>query len=113
MRSVARNWAKSKRYEGELVKFFRSNDINTRLGRSNLEGEVILPELNIVVEAKSTNLNRYKISKAMDQFRDLRELDSLMWFAIRYKRNGISGWQFYPILSKLTVLLRGEGLKLG
>ena len=112
MRSVARNRANGKRYEGELVKLLRSKDINARLGRSNEEGDVILPEHNIVIEAKSTDLDRYRISKAMDQFRRLRELDSEVWFAIRYKGNGISGWQFYPIPSKSTTLLRGEGLTL-
>ena len=112
VRSVARNRANGKRYEGELVKVLRSKDINARLGRSNEEGDVILPELNIVIEAKSTDLDRYRISKAMDQFRRLRELDSEVWFAIRYKGNGILGWQFYPIPSKSTVLFRGEGLTL-
>ena len=112
MRSVARNRANGKRYEGELVKILRSRRINARLGRSNEEGDVILPELNIVIEAKSTDLDRYRISKAMDQFMRLCRLDSEVWYAIRYKGDGISGWQFYPIPVKSTVLLRGEGLTL-
>ena len=112
MRSVARNRANGKRYEGELVKTLRSRNINARLGRSNEEGDVILPELNIVIEAKSTDLDRYRISKAMDQFRRLCKLDSEVWYAIRYKGDGISGWQFYPIPINSTVLLRGEGLTL-
>ena len=112
MRSVARNRANGKRYEGELVKTLRSRNINARLGRSNEEGDVILPELNIVIEAKSTDLDRYRISKAMDQFRRLCRLDSEVWYAIRYKGDGISGWQFYPIPVKPTALHRGEGLTL-
>ena len=112
MRSVARNRANGKRYEGELVKILRSRGINARRGRSNEEGDVILPELNIVIEAKSTDLDRYRISKAMDQFRRLCRLDSEVWYAIRYKGDGISGWQFYRIPSKPTMLLRGEGLTL-
>ena len=112
MRSVARNRANGKRYEGELVKILRSRGISARLGRSNEEGDVILPGLNLVIEAKSTDLDRYRISKAMDQCRRLCRLDSEVWYAIRYKGDGISGWQFYPIPVKPTALLRGEGLTL-
>ena len=112
MRSVARNRANGKRYEGEPVKSLRFRGISARLGRSNEEGDVILPEFNIVIEAKSTDLDRYRISKAMDQFRRLCRLDSEVWYAIRYKGDGISGWQFYPIPVKPTALLRGEGLTL-
>lgn len=112
MRSVTRNRANGKRYEGELVKVLRSKGINARLGRSNEEGDVILPELNIVMEAKSTDLDRYRISKAMDQFKRLCKLNSEVWFAIRYKGNGISGWKMYPIPEKPIVLFKGEGLTL-
>ena len=112
MRSVARNRANGKRYEGELVKILRSRGISARLGRSNEEGDVILPGLNLVIEAKSTDLDRYRISKAMDQFRRLCMLGSEVWYAVRYKGDGVSGWRFYRIPSKPTMLLRGEGLTL-
>ena len=109
---VRNNRKNGKKYEGELVKSLRNMGISARLGRSNEEGDVVLPEHNIVIEAKSTKRDRYKMSLAVDQYKRLKLLKQEIWYAVRFKGSGISGWRFYPIPSKIRVLLKSEGFSL-
>ena len=110
---VRNNRKNGKRYEGELVKTLKEMGISSRLGRSNEEGDVILPEHNLVIEVKSTNLrDRYPISKSPDQFFLLKNLSQEVWYAVRFKGSGILGWRFFRIPEKIRVLLRTEGYSL-
>ena len=94
---VKNNRRNGKRYEGELVRLLRDQGISARLGRSNEEGDVILPEYNIVLEAKSTRLKgKYHISMSPDQYFRLRALGQTVYYAIRFKGKGISGWELLP-----------------
>ena len=107
------NRKNGKKYEGELVKILREKGYGARLGRSNEEGDIVITELNMVVEAKSTNLkDRYRISKSPDQFHRLTQLPQNVWYAIRFKGDGVSGWRFYPIPDRIRILFRSEGYSL-
>ena len=89
---VRNNRKNGKRYEGELVKTLKEMGISSRLGRSNEEGDVILPEHNLVIEVKSTNLrDRYPISKSPDQFfrlkrREILNFCELLFFIFIYMK---------------------------
>ena len=110
---IRRNRQNGKKYEGELVRTLKEMGIAARLGRSNEEGDVILPEINLVLEAKSTHLkDRYRLSKASDQYFRLKRLKQTVFYAVRFKGEGISGWEFYPIPPNIQVLYRHEGLSL-
>ena len=110
---VRNNRKNGKKYEGELVRILKDMGISARLGRSNEEGDVILSKFNCIIECKSTNLkDRYRISKAPEQFLRLKSLSQEVWYAIRYKGDGISGWKFYPIPNKIQILYKNEGLSL-
>ena len=109
---IRNNRKNGKKYEGELVKILKENMISARLGRSNEEGDIILPEQNIIIEAKSTKQDRYKMSLAVDQYKRLKLLPQEVWYAVRFKGSGISGWRFYRIPSKIRVLLKSEGFSL-
>ena len=111
-RNVKNNRKNGKRYEGELVKVLRQNGISARLGRSNEEGDVILPSYNIVIEAKSTNMDRYRMSKSPEQFFRLGKLPLIVFFGIRYKGDGLEGWRFYPLPGNIIVLHKDQGLTL-
>ncbi len=110
---VSNNRKNGKKYEGELVKVLKQCGISARLGRSNEEGDVILPDYGIVIEVKSTSLkDRYRISKSPEQYYRLRKLSQEIWYAVRYKGEGISGWRFYPIPGSIIVLRKNEGYTL-
>ncbi len=105
--NIARNRRRGKRAEGELVKLLRESGVFARLGRSNEEGDLILPELNIVIEAKSTTLSSYKISTNKSQYRRLSRITQEKWYAVRFMgRHG--GWEFFPFPPSIQVLHRGE-----
>ena len=108
---IRNNRKNGKKYEGELVRILKEMGISARLGRSNEEGDVILSEFNCIIECKSTNLkDRYRISKSPEQFLRLKNLRQEVWYAVRYKGDGISGWRFYPIPSKIQILFKIEGM---
>lgn len=109
---IRNNRKNGKKYEGELVKILKENMISARLGRSNEEGDIILPEQNIIIEAKSTKQDRYKMSLAVDQYKRLTLLPQEVWYAVRFKRKGVNGWEFYPIPCSIQLLYRHEGLTL-
>lgn len=110
---IKNNRKNGKRYEGELVKILRESGYGARLGRSNEEGDIVISELNMVIEVKSTNLkDRYPISKSPDQFHRLTQLPQNVWYAIRFKGDGVSGWRFYPIPDRIRILFRSEGYSL-
>ena len=112
-RNVKNNRKNGKRYEGELVRVLRQDGISARLGRSNEEGDVILPDHGIIIEAKSTNLkDRYRISKSPDQYIRLMKLNQDVWYAIRFKGEGPAGWRYYRIPDSITVLRKEEGYTL-
>ena len=112
-KTVQNNRRNGKKYEGELVRTLRDSGISARLGRSNEEGDVILPDHGIIIEAKSTCLkDRYRMSKAPDQFLRLMHLSQNVWYAVRYKGKGLAGWRFYPIPEKIQVLRKEEGYTL-
>ena len=109
---IRNNRKNGKKYEGELVKILKENMISARLGRSNEEGDIILPEQNIIIEAKSTKQDRYKMSLAVDQYKRLKLLPQEVWYAVRFKGKGVNGWKFYPIPCSIQILYRHEGLTL-
>lgn len=112
---VSRNRQNGKKYEGELVKLLRENDVPARLGRSNEEGDVILPELNVIIEAKSTNDDIFSIlknEKRKDQFRRLHLSPAQIFYAVRFKGEGLNGWRFYSIPEKPIILRKNEGYSL-
>ena len=110
--NIGNNRKNGKKYEGELVKVLKQDGISARLGRSNEEGDVILPDLGIIIEAKSTNMDRYKMSKSPDQFHRLKKLPQKVYFGVRFKGEGLSGWRFYPIPNGIIVLRKDQGLTL-
>ena len=112
---ISRNRANGKKYEGELVKVFRARGIYARLGRSNEEADVIIPELDILLECKSTSRKNFSISlnrKTKDQFRRLHGLRSTVFYAVRYKGDGLAGWRFHSLPDSPCVLRRTEGWSL-
>lgn len=110
---VRNNRKKGKKYEGELVKILKEKGFGARLGRSNEEGDIILSDLDLIIECKSTSRKGgYRVSKNPAQYFRLRDLPQEVWFAIRWKGQGISGWRFYPIPDKIRVLFRSEGYTL-
>lgn len=107
--NIARNRKRGKRYEGELVKLLRESGIFARLGRSNEEGDLILPELNIVIEAKSTTTSIYRMSMNRSQYTRLSRISQEKWYAVRFMgKHG--GWEFFPFPPSIQVLHRGESL---
>ncbi|MHB1507474.1 MAG: hypothetical protein ACYCUZ_05395 [Cuniculiplasma sp.] len=111
--NIGNNRKNGKRYEGELIKVLKKNGLSARLGRSNEEGDVILPDFGIIIEAKSTSLkDRYRISKSPDQYFRLLKLSQEVWFAIRYKGNGLEGWRFHRIPETISALKKNEGYTL-
>ena len=112
---ISRNRANGKRYEGELVKAIRNSGIYARLGRSNEEVDIILPDCNILIECKSTSKKNFTLAHdrgTKDQFFRIRELPGIKFYAVRYKGDGLKGWRFYPIPGSIQVLPRDEGLTL-
>lgn len=107
--NIARNRRRGKRFEGELVKLLRGSEIFARLGRSNEEGDLILSELNIVIEAKSTTTNIYRMSMNRSQYIRLSRISQEKWYAVRFMgKHG--GWEFFPFPPSIQVLHRGESL---
>ncbi len=114
------NRKNGKKYEGELVKVLREKGIYARLGRSNEEFDVTLPELNVNIEIKSTNFESSWCStfinrKTIDQYHRLRDVPGKNFYAIRWKGQGVKGIRLYPIipdLEKPPVLYKNEGLTL-
>ncbi len=116
MRSVARNRANGKRYEGELVKILRSRGISARLGRSNEEADVILADFNVLIEVKSTSRKNFSLNlnkRTKDQHFRLGTIPAKVFYAIRYKGKGVAGWRFYAFPESPQVLYWNEGLSLG
>jgi Holliday junction resolvase len=107
--TLYRNRKNGKKYEGELVKLFRQAGLFARLGRSNEEGDIILPDHNIIIEAKSTNGDRYLMSKNPDQYHRLCKLEQEIWYAVRYKGRG-RGWRFYKLPPSIQVLHEEQSL---
>ena len=102
------------KYGGELVKILKENRFVARLGQDNEAGDVVLPDLNIIIECKTTSVKGgYRVSKfAIDPatyFKLNRYFPRECWFAIKWKGQGISGWRLYLIPAKLRVLYRSEG----
>lgn len=112
---ISRNRANGKKYEGELVKALRERGVYARLGRSNEEADVILPDLNVLIEAKSTSRPNFRMSmnqKTKDQFQRLLLVPARVFYAVRYKGKGLNGWRFHPLPDSVQVLYRDEGLTL-
>ena len=113
---VCNNRKNGKKYEGELVKALRRMNLFARLGRSNEEGDIILSENNLIIECKSTILkDRFRISKNPEQFWRLRDIQfrgTEVWYAVRFKGEGISGWRFYRIPERICILFKDEGFTL-
>ena len=110
---VRNNRKKGKKYEGELVKLLKEKGFGARLGRSNEEGDIILSDLDLIIECKSTHFkDRYRVSKSPEQFYRLKSLPQEIWYGVRFKGAGVSGWRFYPIPDKIRVLFRSEGYTL-
>ncbi len=115
---ISRNRANGKRYEGELVKTLRSLKIYARLGRSNEEVDVIIPSANIGIELKSTNRNDSwtfgctNPRKTKDQYRRLLLSPMIIYYAIRFKGQGIAGLRLYSIPPEMCSLKKNEGLTL-
>ena len=110
---IGRNRANGKAYEGELVKELKQRGIYARLGRSNEEYDITLPELNINIELKSTNRElSWKRKDAADQYSRLRKVPGNNYYGIRWKGKGIKGLHLYPIsdIEKPPVLYRSEGI---
>ena len=102
------------KYGGELVKILKENGFVARLGQGSEAGDVVLPDLNIIIECKTTSVKGgYRVSKfAIDPatyFKLNRYFPRECWFAIKWKGQGISGWRLYLIPAKLRVLYRSEG----
>lgn len=115
MSSISRNRRNGKHYEGELVRALRERGIYARLGRSNEEGDVILPDCGIILEVKSTSRKNFRLSmnqKTKDQFYRLLQLPARVFYAIRYKGKGLDDWRFYPLQDSIQVLHKNEGLVL-
>ena len=114
---IGRNRVNGKRYEGEPVKELKQRGIYARLGRSNEEYDITLPELNINIELKSTNRELSWCSTAVnketvDQYNRLRRVPGNNYYGIRWKGKGIKGLRLYPIsdIEKPPVLYRSEGI---
>ena len=115
MTTVSRNRANGKRYEGEIVKTLRGRGIYARLGRSNEEGDVVIPDHNIILEVKSTSRMNFSVNlnrKTREQYYRLRRVPATVYYAVRYKGKSIAGWRFHAIPESPQVLYRDEGLSL-
>jgi Holliday junction resolvase len=87
MNVVGRNRANGKRYEGELVKAIRARGIYARLGRSNEEADVILPN-GMLTEVKSSSRKNFSLNhdrETKDQFHRLLEVPGRVFYAVRYQ----------------------------
>jgi Holliday junction resolvase len=115
MTRMGRNRANGKRYEGEIVKTLRGRGIYARLGRSNEEGDIVIPDLNIILEVKSTSRKNFRMSlnrKTREQYYRLLKVPAQVFYAVRYKGNGLRDWKLHPLPRSVQVLYRDEGLTL-
>ena len=110
---IKNNRKNGKKYEGELTRVLKEDGLSARLGRSNEEGDVVITDLDIVIEAKSTNnQGKYKMSKSPGQFFRLRKIPQKVYFGIRFKGEGLAGWRFFPLPNSIQVLNKDQGLNL-
>lgn len=115
MTPLLRNHRNGKHYEGELVRALRENGIYARFGRSTEEADVILPDFNVLLEVKSTSRKNFRMSlnqKTKDQFIILLNIPEKVFYAIRYKGNGLADWRFHPLPDSTQALHKNEGLML-
>lgn len=110
---IKNNRTNGKKYEGELTRVLKEDGLSARLGRSNEEGDVVITDLDIVIEAKSTNNpGKYKMSKSPGQFFRLKKIPQKVFFGIRFKGEGLAGWRFFPLPNSIQVLNKDQGLNL-
>jgi Holliday junction resolvase len=105
------NRKNGEKYGRELAKLLKEKGVVAILSQGNEAGDVVLPDLNIIIECRTTSAKGgYGVSKNnLSQYFYLRGLPQEVWFAIKWKGQGISGWRLYRIPDKTRVLYRSEG----
>ncbi|MHB1440008.1 MAG: hypothetical protein ACYCSO_05100 [Cuniculiplasma sp.] len=112
---IKRNRINGKKYEGEAVKILKESGLGVRLGRSNEEGDVILPNHNIIIEVKSTKKNAFSFNlntQTKDQYYRLTKSMSKVFYWIRFKGEGRNGIRVFHIPNNISILYKEEGLTL-